>query len=269
MMKVSLTIFLLSPFLFVNGQTRMTPEMTEIWTPIPETVVPGSVKTDAIVPPPSDAIVLFDGTDLSQWEGASKEKIVMQGKDTAMFTESAGKTADWIVKDGILIVNKGAGDIQTKQLFGDFQLHIEWRIPEVIHGEGQFRGNSGIFLQGFYELQILDSYNNETYANGQAGSIYKQTPPLVNAMKKPGEWNRYDIIYTAPTFKNDGAYRTRPVVTVLHNGVVIQNATLIQGTTPYIGLPQVISHGRGPVRLQAHGDDSEPIGFRNIWIREL
>ena len=118
-------------------------------------------------------------------------------------------------------------------------------------------------------MQVLDSYKNETYVNGQAGSIYKQTPPRVNAMRPPGEWNTYDIIYTAPTFREDGTYRSRPLVTVLHNGVLIQNNTVILGTTPYIGLPQVILHGKGPLRLQAHGDESEPISYRNIWIREL
>src|SRR5690606_3166184 len=169
----------------------------------------------------------------------------------------------------LLTVNKEAGDIQTKRKFGDFQLHLEWRVPAEIHGDGQGRGNSGVFLQGLYELQILDSYNNETYVNGQAGRIYKQTAPIVNAMRKPGEWNTYAIRYTAPTFKKDGTYRTKPVITVLHNGVLIQNGTAILGTTPFIGLPQVIPHEAGPIRLQAHGDKSEPLSFRNIWIREL
>ena len=138
-----------------------------------------------------------------------------------------------------------------------------------ITGESQLRGNSGVFLQGMYEVQILDNYQNETYVNGQAGSIYKQTPPLVNAMNKPGVWNTYDIIYTAPTFKKDGTYRTPPRVTILQNGVLLQNNTLIQGTTPYVGFPDVIEHGAGPIGLQDHGDESAPISFRNIWIREL
>src|SRR3546814_279869 len=185
------------------------------------------------------------------------------------FVPSAGKKAAWVVKDEVLTVNKAAGDIQTKRTFGDFQLHIEWRVPEGIHGKGQLRGNSGVFLQGIYELQVLDSYRNETYVNGQAGSIYKQTAPLVNATRKPGKWNTYDVIYTAPTFRDDGSYRTKPVVTVLHNGVLVQNGTDILGTTPFIGLPQVAPHQEGPIRLQAHGDESEPISFRNIWIREL
>ncbi|MHB1179143.1 MAG: 3-keto-disaccharide hydrolase [Daejeonella sp.] len=247
----------------------MTHEMTEFWTPQPKIVQPGKAGADALLSAPSDAIVLFNGTDLSQWEGAPNKKVLMQGKDTSMFKSSEGGAAKWDIKDGTLVVNKEVGDIQTKQVFGDFQLHIEWRIPKDIQGESQLRGNSGIFLQGIYELQVLDSYQNKTYVNGQAGSIYKQTPPLVNVMRKPGEWNVYDIIYIAPTFKEDGNYRSRPLVTILHNGVLVQNNTLILGTTTYIGLPQVIPHGKGPIRLQAHGDKSEPISFRNIWIREL
>jgi hypothetical protein len=262
---------------FVHGQPnqdfpenpRMSPEMTEFWLPQPNIVKPGKSTTDDFVPPPSDAIILFDGTDLSEWEAAPNKKVLIQGKDTAMFKSTEEGAARWNIIDGNMLVNKEVGDIQTKRVFNDFQLHIEWCIPEVIHGEGQRRGNSGIFMQGIYELQVLDSYDNVTYANGQAGSIYKQTPPLVNAMLKPGEWNTYDIIYTAPTFREDGTFRTRPLIMVLHNGILIQNNTTILGTTPYIGLPQVIPHGKGPIRLQAHADRSEPISFRNIWIREL
>lgn len=263
-MKGLLNLLLLITFgsaLVANGQgnvsTQMAPEMTEKWEPKRAIVTPGDINANMMTPP-SDAILLFDGKDLSQWEGTAEAS-----------NSSSGKKADWIVKDGVLIVNKEAGDIQTKQHFGDFQLHLEWRVPEGIHGEGQARGNSGVFLQGLYELQIVDSYKNETYINGQAASIYKQTPPTVNAMHKPGRWNVYDIIYTAPTFREDGTYRTRPVVTVLHNGVLVQNNTAILGTTPYIGLPQVKVHGKGPIKLQAHADKSEPISFRNIWIREL
>ncbi|GHT69806.1 endo-1,3-1,4-beta glucanase-related protein [Bacteroidia bacterium] len=247
----------------------MTHEMTEFWTPQPKVVTPGKSNKKEFTAPPSDAIILFDGKDLSQWEKAPDKNVLVKGKDLSKFQSTEGSNAQWIVKDGVLTVNKQAGDIQTRQVFGDFQFHIEWRIPEGIKGESQLRGNSGVFLQGIYEVQILDSYNSVTYANGQAGSIYKQTAPLANAMNPPGEWNTYDIIYTAPTFKSDGTYRTRPVVTVLHNGILIQNNTQISGTTPYIGLPQVVEHGKGPVRLQAHADESAPVGFRNIWIREL
>lgn len=229
-------------------QMPMQHEMTEYWTPQPAVVTPGdAAKATA----PSDAIVLFDGKDLSQWETRD------------------GKAAGWHVHDGVMTVDKGAGDIRTKQNFGSFQLHIEWCVPKDIEGESQARGNSGVILQGLYEVQVLDNYKNETYVNGMAGSIYKQTPPLVNAMRRPGEWNVYDIIYTAPVFKADGTYLYRPRVTVLHNGVLVQNNTEIQGITEYIGLPRVIKHGDGPIILQAHGDDSKPISFRNIWIRPL
>jgi hypothetical protein len=173
------------------------------------------------------------------------------------------------VRNGVFTVKKGTGDISTTQTFNDFQLHIEWMVPANITGKSQARGNSGIFLQGIYELQVLDNYNNRTYRNGQAGSIYKQTAPLLNAMRKPGEWNVYDVIYTAPRFKENGSLFSPARVTVLHNGIVIQNNTTITGHTPYIGLPEYKAHGRGPIKLQDHGDPSEPLSFRNIWIREL
>lgn len=227
---------------------RMTPGMSEYWTPQLKIVTPGDICTNSA---PSDAIVLFDGKDLSAWESAK------------------GGPAQWTVADGTFTVNKSTGDIQTKQKFESFQLHIEWRIPEDITGKSQGRGNSGVFLQGMYEIQILDCYNNETYVNGQTGSVYKQTPPLANAMRKPGEWNIYDIIYTAPVFKEDGTYLYHPRVTVIHNGVVLQNNTIILGTTEYIGFPKVVKHGPGPIILQDHGDPSEPISFRNIWLRPL
>lgn len=233
-------------------QERMTPGMSEYWTPQPKVVTPGQSTPNAFLSAPSDAIVLFDGKDLSAWKSARGDG-----------------EAKWKVENGAFTVVKGTGDIQTKQEFENYQLHIEWMIPENITGESQARGNSGIFMQGKYEIQVLDCYNNETYVNGQAGSVYKQTPPLVNAMRKPGEWNVYDIIYTAPAFKEDGTYRFPPRVTVIHNGIVVQNNTTILGTTEYIGFPKVVPHGAGPIVLQDHGDPSEPISFRNIWIREL
>jgi hypothetical protein len=226
----------------------MKPQITEFYEPVPKIINPGSYA--GIVPPPSDAIVLFDGKDLSKWKGRSGE-------------------AQWEVHDGVFTVKKGTGDIETKDVFDDFQLHIEWRIPADIDGQGQARGNSGVFLQGRYEVQVLDSYINKTYTNGQAGSIYKQAPPLVNAMRKPGEWNVYDIIYTAPRFREDGTVLYPARVTVLHNGVLIQNNFEIQGHTTYIGFPEYNKHGKGPIRLQDHGDPSKPISYRNIWIREL
>lgn len=227
---------------------KMTNGMSEYWTPQPRIVTPASATKDNV---PSDAIVLFDGKDLSQWE-----------------TET-GEDAQWIVENGVLTVNKDKGDILTRQKFGSYQLHIEWRIPQGITGESQWRGNSGVFMQDRYEVQILDSYQNETYVNGQAGAIYKQSAPMVNAMVKPGEWNVYDIIYTAPVFREDGTYLLHPYVTVIHNGIVIQNHTQITGTTEWIGFPQVRAHGDAPIRLQSHGDPSAPISFRNIWIRKL
>ncbi|MDQ3395242.1 MAG: DUF1080 domain-containing protein [Bacteroidota bacterium] len=220
------------------------PKLTEVWKPVPKVVAPGAESRL----PPSDAIVLFDGKDLSKWQSAD------------------GSAPKWEVKDGAFTVKKGTGDIQTKDGFHDMQLHIEWRSPAEIKAEGQSRGNSGIFLQSNYELQVLDSYNNPTYSNGQAGSIYKQTMPLVNAARKPGEWQTYDIIYKAPEF-NGEALKTPATVTVFHNGVLIQHNTVIKGTTPYIGLPQIVPHAdKMPLKLQDHGD---AVSYRNIWIREL
>ncbi len=229
-------------------QERMRPGMSEYWTPQPKVVTPGDICTNT---PPSDAIVLFDGKDLSAWESVK------------------GGPAQWIVNNGVFTVDKKTGDIQTKEKFESFQLHMEWLIPENITGKSQARGNSGVFLQGMYEIQILDCYQNETYVNGQTGSVYKQTPPLANAMRKPGEWNVYDIIYTAPVFKEDGTYLYPPKVTVIQNGIVLQNNTTILGTTEYIGFPKVTQHGAGPLILQSHGDSSEPISFRNIWLRKM
>jgi hypothetical protein len=232
-------------------QLPMKAQMSEYWTPQPVVVTPGRATQNAILTPPSDAIILFNGSGLSQWKSPK------------------GGPAEWTVNNGVVTVNKSKGDIVTKREFNDFQLHIEWMIPKDITGKSQGRGNSGIFLQDKYEIQILDCYNNQTYVNGQTGSVYKQTPPLTNAMRKPGEWNSYDIIYKAPTFTKAGQYRTPPTVTVIQNGVLLQNNTTIIGTTEYIGFPKVKPHGSGPLRLQSHGDPSEPISFRNIWVREL
>lgn len=224
-----------------NAQEQGDPALTEVWEPIPEVVTPGEGTK-----PPSDAIVLFDGKDLSAWKGNEG-------------------TPKWEVKNGAVTVVGGTGDIETKQEFGDIQLHIEWRSPKKVESEGQGRGNSGIFLQGRYELQVLDSYNNKTYVNGQAGSIYKQTPPLVNATKAPGEWQTYDVIYRAPRYSGDKLVSPARI-TVLLNGVLIQDHTEIKGTTEYIGAPRIIPHGNGPLKLQDHGN---PVSYRNIWVREL
>ena len=207
---------------------------------------------------PADAIILFNGENLNQW-----------------LTVKDKSDAKWTVKDNIFTVNKGTGSIETKQSFSNYQLHIEWLIPTNITGSGQARGNSGLFLASTglgdrgYELQLLDSYNNLTYSNGQAGSIYKQAIPLVNASKKPGEWQSYDIVWSAPVFNDDGSLKSAARVTVLHNGILIQNNVEIKGETVYIGAPFYKKHGPSPIKLQDHGDPSEPISFRNIWIRNL
>ena len=239
----------------INAQDSKDPKATEVWEPVPKVVTPGTTTNDK----PDDAIVLFDGKDLNEW----------------VSTNDPAKPAGWTVSDGIITVKKGTGNIQTKRTFTDYQLHLEWRIPEVIHGEGQARGNSGLFLAATgpgdegYEIQILDAYNNRTYSNGQTGAIYKQQIPLVNACKKPGEWQTYDIIWTAPRFNEDGSIKTPARVTAIHNGVLIQNNVEFKGTTVYIGKPYYKKHGPAPIKLQDHGDPSEPISFRNIWIREL
>jgi hypothetical protein len=177
----------------------------------------------------------------------------------------------------MLTINKapGVGNIETKRSFRNYQLHIEWRIPENIAGSGQARGNSGVFLASTgpgdagYELQILDSYDNATYVNGQAGSIYKQSAPLVNPDRKPGEWQTYDVVWTAPTFNDDGLLKAPASVTVIFNGVLVQNHFELKGQTLYVGQPFYKKHGSAPIKLQAHGDDSAPISFRNIWVRDL
>ena len=228
----------------------MTHDMSEFWTPQPKIVTPPDMD-NAVVAPPSDAVVLLGLKDnaISEWVNCEE-----------------GKPVGWQIENGIMTVKPHSGSIRTKKDFGDFQLHLEWSAPTEIVGESQGRGNSGVFMQGMYEVQILDNYQNETYANGQAGSIYKQTPPLVNACQKPGKWNTYDIIYTAPRFKEDGSLQSHGRITVLHNGVLVQNNTMILGTTEFIGFPRIVAHSKGPIILQDH---LNPVRFRNIWIREL
>jgi hypothetical protein len=229
---------------------------TEVYEPVPKVVTPGATNAE----PPSDAIVLFDGKNLDEW---------VMNKDKS--------PVKWTVADGILTVKKGrdSGNIETKRTFKNYQLHVEWRIPENITGSDQARGNSGVFLASTgpgddgYELQVLDSYNNKTYVNGQAGSIYKQGIPLVNPARKPGEWQTYDVVWTAPVFNDDGSVKTPAYVTVFFNGVLVQNHFQLQGETLYIGKPFYKKYDRAPIKLQAHGDASEPISYRNIWVREL
>lgn len=235
-------------------QPKPKPEDTEVWQPVPKIVTPGA--TDAA--PPSDAVVLFDGKNEDEWVSAQDHT-----------------PAKWIVGDGVLTVAKGTGNIETKQAFKDYQLHIEWRIPTDITGSGQARGNSGVFLASLgpgdagYELQVLDSYNNATYVNGQAGSIYKESPPLVNPNRKPGEWQTYDVVWTAPRFNEDGSLKTPAYVTAFFNGVLVQNHFELKGETLYIGKPFYKKYDTAPIKLQAHGDPSPPVSFRNIWVREL
>lgn len=255
--KVVLTsTLLLSTMGLANAQETAKHEDTEFYTPVPVVVTPGKTITAA----PSDALILFDGKNLDQW----------------VMTDDRTQPAKWKVANGILTVDKKTGNIETKKAFNNYQLHLEWQVPANITGEGQLRGNSGLFLASIgkgdlgYELQILDSYNNKTYTNGMAGSIYKQTTPLFNAAKKPGEWQTYDVIWTAPTFNTDGTVNTPARVTVLFNGVLVQNNFELKGPTQYVGQAAYRqAHGASPIKLQSHGDKSEPLSFRNIWIREL
>lgn len=242
-------------FITVSSFAQTDPKATEVWEPEPKIVTPGLTSDDAS----SDAIVLFNGKSLKEWVSV---------KDTS-------KTAQWTIANGAFTVKKGTGNIQTKRKFMDYQLHIEWRIPKVISGSGQARGNSGVFLASTgggdtgYEIQVLDCYNNKTYVNGQTASIYKQYIPLANACKKPGEWQTYDIIWTAPRFNTDSTLKSPARITAFHNGVLVQNNVEIKGTTVYIGKPSYKAHGASSIKLQDHGDPSEPISFRNIWVREL
>ncbi len=217
--------------------------------PQPPVVTPGTASTQCKPgAAPSDAVILFDGTSLDGW--VSKK----------------GGPAQWKVENGYMEVVPGTGNIQTKEHFGSCQLHLEWAAPMIVKGEGQGRGNSGVFLMGLYEIQVLDCYNNPTYPDGTTGAIYGQFPPLVNACRKPGEWQEYDIIWEAPCF--DGDKLVRPAfVTVLLNGVVLHHKVELRGVTSHRVLTEYIPHPPvGPLELQDHGD---PVRFRNIWYRQL
>ncbi len=233
---------------FTNVKHIMDPEV--------EKIEPGLKDSD----PPSDAIVLFNGKDLEEWEEVTWGPGGPGGK----------KPITWVLKDGGMQPAASSGTAQTKRVFRDFQLHIEWRTPAGLPTSvtGQDRGNSGVIIQGNYEVQILDSYINRTYRNGQAGAVYMQYAPEVNPSRKEGEWQSFEIIYTAPRFKDNSTYFTPPRVTIIHNGVLIQNNVAIQGPTVFPGIPQYVikEHGDGPIQLQQHGN---PTTFRNIWIREL
>jgi hypothetical protein len=235
MRQLTLTSIAIFALCTIANAQITDPKATEVWSPKVPVVTPGTGTK-----PPSDAIVLFNGTNLGEFISANK--------------------------DSSMTVAPAKGDIQTRRSFGDCQLHVEFREPTVVKGEGQGRGNSGIFLQSRYELQVLDCYQNTTYSNGQTGSIYKQSIPLANACRKPGEWQYYDIIFTAPKFNKDSILVAPGHITVLLNGVLMQNHTEIKGTTEYIGLPKNGAHGNLPIRLQDHGD---LVSYRNIWIRNL
>ncbi|MDR1938613.1 MAG: DUF1080 domain-containing protein [Tannerellaceae bacterium] len=248
-MKKLICLFVLvcvSGYAWSQEAQQWAPESTEWHYPVPPKVTPGQGTR-----PPSDAIILFDGKDLSQWEAARGEK---------------GVAAEWEVKNGELIIVPGKGGIRTKEYFGDCQLHLEFKSPLPEQHHGQNRGNSGIMMHGRYEIQVLDGDNNPTYVNGMVGSIYKQSAPSVNAYTKNGEWQVYDIYWKAPRFHIDGSVESPAMATVVLNGIVVQNNYILKGTTPYTGLPKYTAHGRLPLSLQDHGTRT---AFRNIWIRNL
>jgi len=239
--KHFLFIIIFLAFSFIGYSQE--PKDTEDWSRKPEIVTPGKKNK-----PPSDAIVLFNGKDFSKWTSAKGE-------------------VQWKRKSGVMEVVKGAGSIQTKDSFGDIQLHIEWRTPKKVIGDGQGRGNSGIFLMGLYEVQVLDSWQNVTYFNGQAASIYKQHIPLVNACLPPGKWQTYDIFFKAPVFSENHELVTPGYVTVIQNGVLVQFQVELEGPTLYIGEPEYSYHeSKLPLMLQDHGN---PVQYRNIWIRNI
>jgi len=237
-----IAISLIAAFLVASTSNAQDPKLTEDWSKMPPVVTPGC-KTK----PPSDAIILFKkAKDLANWESRNSE-------------------AKWKTSCRKLTVN-GTGDIKTKEKFGDCQLHVEFRTPSKVEGDGQGRGNSGVYIQTLYEVQVLDSYINETYYNGQAASIYKQSPPLVNTSRKPGKWQVYDIVFHAPRFGSDGSLQKPATLTVFHNGVLVQDHFELKGATTYAGYPKYEAHGEMPFLLQDHGN---PVQYRNIWIRRL
>jgi len=218
--------------------------------PAPPIITPGGRRSS----PPSDATVLFDGTQTSM----------------ANWTDTKGQPTKWIAGDGYMESVKGAGYIQSKQEFGSCQLHVEFMTPSKVEGDGQGRGNSGVFLQGQYEVQVLDSYENKTYPDGQCGALYGRAVPLVNACRKPGEWQSYDIIYHRPFFDRNGKVTRKATFTIFQNGVLIQDHVTLEGGTGWVNAHTVtdyVAHGdKGPIQLQDHGN---PVRYRNIWVREL
>lgn len=243
-MKKHLHLILIFLFLTNYSFAQKNPESTELWEPVPTKVEPGEFGQ-----PPSDAIVLFDGKDLSN------------------FISTDGTKALWNISNGSFTVNTKAKSIKTKQKFGDCQLHIEWRAPIGDEDSGQGKGNSGVFLMERYEVQVLDSYENTTYSNGQAASLYKQYIPMVNASKKTGEWQYYDIVFIAPRFSESGNVISPAKITVFHNGILVHHNVSLIGSTEFIGMPRYKQHeAKEAIMLQNHTD---LVSFRNIWIREL
>ncbi|MEO8405591.1 MAG: DUF1080 domain-containing protein [Chitinophagaceae bacterium] len=246
-MKPIFILTLLLSYVYADGQQHQgDPKLTEIWSPVPRVISAGKSSTD----PSSDAIILFTNK-----------------KDSVNWINKDGKPFNWKTDDNNLTVAPFAGDLRTKQAFGDCQLHIEWRTPAIVKDSGQGRGNSGVFLMSRYELQVLDSYDNPTYSNGQAGSIYKQHMPMVNVCRAPGEWQNYDIIFIAPQFYADSSLKSPARMTVFQNGILIQNNVELWGPMLFIGVPKYEKHNaKEPLLLQDHHN---PVSFRNIWIREL
>jgi hypothetical protein len=235
----------------VSAQNARAPVYWEVHDPdrpTPPVVDPGPAPSDP-APVPEDAVVLFDGSDLSAWE------------------QPDGAPAGWRVQNGAMVVEPGTGSIQTKNDFGSVQLHVEWAAPSPVEGEGQDRGNSGVFLMNTYEVQVLDSYQNPTYADGQAAAVYGQYPPLANAMRPPGEWQTYDIVFHRPYFADDGSLVRPARMTVYHNGVLVQDHVTLTGPTAYQDRPPYEAHASAlPIALQDHG---APVRFRTIWLRRL
>lgn len=238
-------VLVFTSFAFAADTPLPPPEATELWSPEPSVV---SAPANGV---PSDAIVLFDGKNLDAWES----------------TKAVGAPARWKIADGVMMIAPRSGGIRTKRSFGDVQLHVEFRTPAEIKGTGQNRGNSGVFLMGRYEVQVLDSHNNKTYVNGQAAAVYKQHPPLVNASRPPGAWQTYDIVWIAPRFGAGGELLAPARVTVFHNGVLVQHDVELKGPTTFRGFPAYKPHAdKLPIELQDH---NELTSYRNLWVREL
>lgn len=241
---LSLTIHMYACAQDAENDREWEPEDTEFYEPVPPVVEAEGGYMDA----PSDATILFDGSDFSAWESAD------------------GGDVEWTLEDGMMTVAPGTGNIVTRDGFGSIQLYLEWKSPSVIDGDGQGRGNSGVFFQRRYEVQVLDSYENETYVNGMAGSIYKQYAPLVNPARPPGEWQTYNIIFEAPEFNEQDELVEPAYLTVYWNGVMVHNRTEVKGDTEYIGPADYSVHGDDGIMLQDHSD---LVSFRNIWVRKL